>query len=124
MKELLERLAPEGEYGAQFEEFATSRIRSFQVQNQIDSMMATTESEIRECVKKFGKGSKMMDKCLTAILTDERDNIHDGLSNIASIKGHRNRAWKDELSTCWESLKKAEFYLSELEPIDAATAQD
>ena len=124
MKELLERLAPEGEYGAQFEEFATSRIRSFQVQNQIDSMMATTESEIRECVKKFGKGGKMMDKCLTAILTDERDNIHDGLSNIASIKGHRNRAWKDELRNCWETLKKAEFYLSELEPIDAATAQD
>ena len=35
MKELLERLAPEGEYGAMFEEFATSRLRNFQVQNQI-----------------------------------------------------------------------------------------
>ncbi len=124
MKELLDRLAPEGEYGAQFEEFATSRIRSFQVQNQIDSMMTTTESEIRECVKKFCKGGRMMDKCLNGILTDERDKIHDGLQNINSIKGHHNRTWRDALRNCWEALKKAIFYLSELEPIDAATAQD
>lgn len=124
MTELIGRLAPEGEYGAQFEEFATSRIRSFQVQNQIDSMMTTTESEIRECVKKFGKGARMMDKCLCGILSDERDKIHDGLQNIASIKGHRNRQWKDELRGHWETLKKAVFYLSELEPIDAATVQD
>ena len=124
MKELLDRLAPEGEYGAQFEEFATSRIRSFQVQNQIDSMMTTTESEIRECVKKFCKGGRMMDKCLNGILTDERDKIHDGLQNMASIKGHHNRTWRDALRNCWEALKKAIFYLSELEPIDAATAQD
>ena len=124
MTELIGRLAPEGEYGAQFEEFATSRIRSFQVQNQIDSMMTPTESEIRECVKKFGKGARMMDKCLCGILSDERDKIHDGLQNIASIKGHRNRQWKDELRGHWETLKKAVFYLSELEPIDAATVQD
>lgn len=124
MKELLDRLAPEGEYGAQFEEFATSRIRSFQVQNQIDSMMTTTESEIRECVKKFCKGGRMMDKCLNGILTEERDKIHDGLQNITSIKGHHNRTWRDALRNCWEALKKAIFYLSELEPIDAATAQD
>ena len=124
MKELEDRLAPEGEYGAQFEEFATSRIRSFQVQNQIDSMMTTTESEIRECVRKFTKGAKMMSKCLNGILTDERDKVHDGLQNIASIKGHHNRTWRDSLRSCWESLKKAEFYLGELEPIDAATAQD
>jgi hypothetical protein len=123
MQELLDRLAPEGEYGAQFEEFATSRIRSFQVQNQIDSMMTTTESEIRECVKKFEKGAGMMDKCLKGILSEERDKVHEGLQNFASIKGHRNRMWRDSLRSSWEDLKKANFYLSELEPIDAATEQ-
>ncbi|SFI63771.1 hypothetical protein SAMN04487775_103248 [Treponema bryantii] len=123
MQELLDRLAPEGEYGAQFEEFATSRIRSFQVQNQIDSMMTTTESEIRECVKKFEKGAGMMDKCLKGILSEERDKVHEGLQNFASIKGHRNRMWRDSLRSSWENLKKANFYLSELEPIDAATEQ-
>ena len=123
MQELIERLAPEGEFGAQFEEFATSRIRSFQVQNQIDSMMTTTESEIHDCVRKFGKGVKMIDKCLGGILAEEHDNSHDGLQNFSAIKGHRNRAWKDALRNCWEVLKKADFYLSELEPIDAATEQ-
>ena len=123
MLELLDKLAPEGEYGTQFDEFATSRIRSFQVQNQIDSMMTTTESEIRECVNKFEKGVKMMDKCLAGIFADDRDKMHEGLQNFSSIKGHRNRMWKDSLRNSWETLKKAEFYLSELEPIDAATAQ-
>ena len=123
MKELLERLAPEGEFGALFEEFATSRLRNFQVQNQIDSMMTTTETEIHDIVKKFDKGSKMVDKCLTGILSEEKDKSHDGLQNFSSIKGHRNRLWKDSLRSNWEVLKKAEFYLSELEPIDAATEQ-
>ena len=119
--ELSSRLAPEGEYGALFDEFATSRMRSFQVQNQIDSMMATTESEIKDALKKFQKGVRMMDKCLAAILNDEKDSLHDGLQNISTIKGHQNRAWRDKLRGFWENLKKMNFYLSELEPIDAAT---
>ena len=121
MQELIERLAPEGEFGAQFEEFATSRIRSFQVQNQIDSMVSSTEAEIRECVQKFGKGARMIDKCLSGILSDEKDKSHDGLQNINSIKGHRNRTWRDSLRNCWETIRKSVFYLTELEPIDSAT---
>ncbi len=121
IRELTDRLAPEGEFGALFDEFATSRLRSFQVQNQIDSMMATTESEIKDSVRKFSKGSRMMDKCLNGILSEEKDGVHDGLQNLGTIKGSQNRAWKDRLRNIWETLKKAQFYISELEPIDSAT---
>lgn len=121
IRELTDRLAPEGEFGALFDEFATSRLRSFQVQNQIDSMMATTESEIKDSVRKFSKGSRMMDKCLNGILSDEKDGVHDGLQNLGTIKGSQNRAWKDRLRKIWETLKKAQFYISELEPIDSTT---
>ncbi|MDD7533419.1 MAG: DUF5312 family protein [Treponema sp.] len=121
MRELTDRLAPEGEFGALFDEFATSRLRSFQVQNQIDSMMATTEGEIKDSVRKFSKGSRMMDKCLNGILSDEKDGVHDGLQNLGTIKGSQNRAWKDRLRKIWETLKKAQFYISELEPIDSTT---
>ncbi len=120
----MERLGPGGEYGALFDGFATSRMRNFQGQNQIDSMMTTTETEIHDIVKKFDKGSKMIDKCITGILSEERDKVHDGLQNLNTIKGHRNRIWKDSLRVNWEILKKAELYLSELEPIDAATEQN
>ena len=119
IRELTDRLAPEGEFGALFDEFATSRLRSFQVQNQIDSMMATTEGEIKDSVRKFSKGSRMMDKCLNGILSDEKDGVHDGLQNLGTIKGSQNRAWKDRLRKIWETLKKAQFYISELEPIDS-----
>lgn len=123
-RELMERLSPNGEYGQMFEEFATSRIRSFQVQNQIDSMMTTTESEIREDVKKFGNGARKLDKCLHGILDEEKDGVHEGLQNITMIKGHQNRIWRDKLKDYQKILKKAIYYLSELEPIDAATIQD
>ena len=121
IRELTDRLAPEGEFGALFDEFATSRLRSFQVQNQIDSMMATTEGEIKDSVRKFSKGSRMMDKCLNGILSDEKDGVHDGLQNLGTIKGSQNRAWKDRLRKIWETLKKVQFYISELEPIDSTT---
>ena len=121
IRELTDRLAPEGEFGALFDEFATSRLRSFQVQNQIDSMMATTEGEIKDSVRKFSKGSRMMDKCLNGIFSDEKDGVHDGLQNLGTIKGSQNRAWKDRLRKIWETLKKAQFYISELEPIDSTT---
>ena len=121
IRELTDRLAPEGEFGALFDEFATSRLRSFQVQNQIDSMMATTEGEIKDSVRKFSKGSRMMDKCLNGILSDEKDGVHDGLQKLGTIKGSQNRAWKDRLRKIWETLKKAQFYISELEPIDSTT---
>ena len=121
IRELTDRLAPEGAFGALFDEFATSRLRSFQVQNQIDSMMATTEGEIKDSVRKFSKGSRMMDKCLNGILSDEKDGVHDGLQNLGTIKGSQNRAWKDRLRKIWETLKKAQFYISELEPIDSTT---
>ena len=66
----------------------------------------------------------MIDKCLSGILSDDKDKVHEGLQNFSSIKGHRNRVWKDSLRSDWENIKKAEFYLSELEPIDAATVQN
>lgn len=124
LRELLDRLAPDGEFGQLFDEFATSRIRSFQVQNQIDSMMTTTESEIREDVKKFIRGVYLLDRCLHGILDEEKDGVHDGLQNINLIKGHQNRNWRDNLRTIRDNLKRSMYYLSELEPIDEATNRD
>ena len=121
--ELLNRLSPAGEYGQLFDDFATNKIRSFQVQNQIDSMMATTESAIREAAKKFEKGCKMMEYVLRGIFDEEKDALHDGLSNLTMIKGHQNRMWRDKISRVREKIQKASFYIKELTPIDSATVE-
>lgn len=123
MGDLLNQLSPAGEYGTLFEDFATNKIRSFQVQNQIDSMMATTESEIREAGKKFEKGCRMMEAVLKGIFDDEKDSIHEGLSNLSMIKGHQNRAWKDKIAKARETIQKASFYIRELSPIDSASIE-
>lgn len=121
--ELLNRLSPVGEYGQLFDDFSTNKIRSFQVQNQIDSMMATTESEIREAGKKFEKGCKMMEYVMRGIFDEQKDSIHEGLSNLNMIKGHQNRMWRDKIAKVREKIQKAAFYISELSPIDGASAE-
>lgn len=124
MIELQDRLSPEGEYGALFDEFASSRIRSFQVQNQIDSMMATTESEVKDILKKFCKGCRMMDRIFHGMFDEGKDGEHETLQNFTTIKGHQNRAWRDRLAEIRTMLQRSLFYISELEPIDAATTNE
>ncbi len=122
MQELHDKLSPEGEYGQLFSNFANNHIRTFQVQNQIDSMMSTTESEVRECIAKFSKGSRMMERIFHGLFDEVKDGMHETLQNFTTIKGHQNRAWREHLAEIRNILKKSMFYISELEPIDTATA--
>lgn len=124
MVELEARLSSNGEYGSLFDEFASSKIRSFQVQNQIDSMMATTESEINDIFKNFCKGARMMDRVFHGFFDEKKDGEHESLQNFTAIKGHQNRVWRDRLAGIRELIQRTLFYLSELEPIDAATANE
>ncbi|MCR4741970.1 MAG: DUF5312 domain-containing protein [Treponema sp.] len=121
MLELIQRLSPDGEYGALFEEFATSRMRTMQVQKQIESMMLTTEEIIHDSVSKFMRSCRAIDVIYNGIFSDRKDGIHDGLTNIMSIKGHQNREWRDKLHDVHLVIKRSHFYMTELEPIDAAT---
>lgn len=122
MKEVIDRLAPDGEFGKLFSDFATNHIRTFQIQNQIDSMMASTESDVRDAITKFTKGAKMMDRVFHGMFDDIKDGMHETLQNFTSIKGHQNRVWREHLAEIRNGLKKAIFYITELEPIDAATS--
>lgn len=122
MKEVIDRLAPDGEFGKLFSDFATNHIRTFQIQNQIDSMMASTESDVRDAITKFTKGAKMMDRVFHGMFDDIKDGMHETLQNFTSIKGHQNRVWREHLAAIRNGLKKAIFYITELEPIDTATS--
>lgn len=123
MKELMFKLSPDGDYGQLFEEFANNKLRTFQVQNQIDSMMSSTESEIHDVVGKFCKGIRMMDRIFKGMFGSQNEVMHDTLQNIMSIKGHQNRAWREKLSEITHILRQSLFYIIELEPIDAATSK-
>ena len=118
-REINERLSKSGEYGKMFEDFSSNKVRSFQVQNQIDNMMNTTESEIRDSVSKFLKGARMLESCLHGIFDDTKDGTHDGLQNINMIKGHGNREWRDRVQQVRGEIQRAVYYVSELEPLDA-----
>ena len=124
MLELLDNLAPGGPYGTLFDEFASSKLRTLQVQNQINSMMKNTEAEIADIINKFQKGAAELDEVFKGFFDDTKDGIHDGLQNWTSMKGHQNREWRDNLRKIRDLIKKAIFYLSELEPIDQATKDE
>ena len=123
MQELDYKLSPDGEYGQLFEEFATNKVRTFQVQNQIDSMMSATETEVRDIVGKFCKGLRTLEKIFRGMFDSGVDGSHDVLSNFKNIKGHQNRIWRDKLEEIRKQLKQSLFYITELEPIDAATSK-
>ena len=124
MQDLLQRLSEDGEYGQKFIEFSESKVRSFQIQNQIDSMMSTTESEIRDVLKRFCKTCRTIELIFHGIFDDEKDGVHETLQNYSTIKGPHNRQYRENLGKIRKILKSATFYIAELEPIDNATMNE
>lgn len=118
MLELLEKLSPKGEFGTIFEDFANSRVHTFQVQKQIDSMMEQTQAAVKENLKLFGKGARTIERVFHGFFDETKDGIHESLQNMNSIKGHDNRKFREDLQDIRNLLRKSLFYLSELEPID------
>ena len=51
------------------------------------------------------------------------DVMHDTLQNLMTIKGHQNKAWRERLAEISFMLNRSLFYITELEPIDAATSK-
>lgn len=113
------KLSNDGEYGSVFRDFSETKVKTLQVQNQIDAMMRSTEEEIRNITKEFGKGCRTMEAVFRGFFDEKKDGVHESLQNLTAIKGHQNREWRDKLIKIRETLKKAIFYISELEPIEA-----
>ena len=121
MSDLLLKLSPEGEYGRLFDEFATNRVHTFQIQNQIGSMMKDVEGVIKESIKQFGKGARTIERVFYGFFEEQKDGIHESLQNLNTIGGHENRQFREALMDIRTLLKKTLFYISELEPIDSMT---
>ena len=119
MLELLHKLAPEGEYGRLFDDFATNRVHNFQVQNQIESMMTQIEDTVKEAISLFGKGARTIERVFYGFFEEQKDGIHESLQNITTIRGRDNRRFLDSLISTRQLLKKTLSYISELEPIDS-----
>lgn len=121
IQELDVRLSPDGDLGSIFEDFETNKIRTLQIQNQIETMVSETENVVRDSVNKFTKSCQTIDLVYRGFFSDVKDSMHEGLQNWGSIKGHQNREWKDKLYNISLIIKKCIYYIAELEPIDAAT---
>lgn len=124
MLDLLEKLSPNGMLGSVFADLSSNKLKTLNVQKQIDSMMISIESEIREILEKFKNGAIKIDNVLKGFFEQTRDGTHEPLQNWNSIKGHLNREWHDNLREIYDIIKKSIFYISELEPIDAETLQN
>ena len=119
MKELLKRLSPEGEWGKMFDDFATNRVHTFQIQNQIESMMTQIEDTVKEAIAQFGRGARTIERVFDGFFEEQKDGIHETLQNMNTIKGRDNRRFVDSLVSIRQLLKKVLSYISELEPIDS-----
>ena len=111
MQELLRKLSPEGEYGKMFEDFATNRMHSFQVQNQIESMMTQIEDTVKEAIAQFGRGARTIERVFYGFFEEQKDGIHEPLQNITTIRGRDNRRFVDSLISTRQLLKKTLTYI-------------
>lgn len=121
MQALLQKLAPNGNYGKIFQDFADNKLHTIQVQNQINGMMNDTENIIKDSIKLFGKGVRSIENIFHGFFDDTKDGVHEGLQNFTSIRGRENSMFRAELQSIRELLKKSLFYISELEPIDSVS---
>ena len=107
MKDLIRKLSPEGEFGKLFEDFATNRVHTFQVQSQIESMMEQIENTVKEAISLFGKGARTIERVFYGFFEEQKDGIHEPLQNITTIRGRDNRRFVDSLISIRQLLKKA-----------------
>ncbi len=119
MLDLLRKLSPEGEYGRMFDDFATNRVHTFQIQSQIESMMEQIENTTKEAIALFGKGARTIERVFYGFFEEQKDGIHEPLQNITTIRGRDNRRFVDSLISIRQLLKKVLSYIAELEPIDS-----
>ena len=119
MIDLIHKLSPEGEYGKLFDDFASNRVNTFQVQNQIESMMQQIEETVKNSISLFGKGARTIERVFYGFFEEQKDGIHESLQNIATIRGRDNRRFIDSLISIRQLIKKVLFYIAELEPIDS-----
>ena len=119
MKDLIRKLSPEGEFGKLFEDFATNRVHTFQIQSQIESMMEQIENTVKEAISLFGKGARTIERVFYGFFEEQKDGIHEPLQNITTIRGRDNRRFVDSLISIRQLLKKVLSYIAELEPIDS-----
>ena len=124
MLNFLEKVSLKGEIGSLFNEIKAQHIHTFQGQNKIDSMISSIEKEIKSITTDFVKGGRLMEAVFRGFFETNPDGIHFSLQNINTIKGHQNTAWKDKLKQTAKGLKRAIYYLLELESIDEAAANE
>ena len=121
MQTLIAKLSPSGNYGHVFQDFAENKLHTMQVQNQINAMMADTEGIIYDAIKNFGRGARSIEAIFHGIFDETKDGVHEGLQNLTTIRGRENSNFRSQLQSIRQTIKKALFYISELEPIDSVS---
>lgn len=116
--ELQVSLGSEGELGNFFEENVNNKIRSFQIQSKIDSVMSRIEVSIHDYVLKYINGCQMMEKIFADMFDISKNIRQEVLQNFMSIRGLKNREWRESLVKTRKLLKKGSYYLTELEAIE------
>lgn len=119
MLNLTEKLSSMGEWGKFFNNLDMGKVKTMQVQNQIDSIFRETQREVRDILMKFGKGARSIEAVLRGIFDERKDGVHESLQNLAIIGGRNNQEIKDKIQESRLVLKKTIYYISELEQIDS-----
>ena len=118
LDDLCHKLGPNGEYGVEFERYKDVKTQSKAAVQKINVLMNTIDEAAKTIISIFGDASRTMDKLLTGLLSDKIDSHYGNLTNIASIQGHDNKKFRQDLEDCKQGIVHALEIVKELEPLD------
>lgn len=118
LDDFLIRLNSNGSYGSEFEKYKSIKHKSKGGVQRITAIMEELASQTKDIIRMFGDGSRLMLKIMNGILDMEADAHFASLNNIATICGHENAQFKEDLEGARVSISHALDLLKEIEPLD------
>lgn len=113
-------LSSSGAIGASFIQVANSGVRTIQSQGKADALMRKIESDSAVIIGKFCASCRSIQLILTGITIDKHDNNYNTLTNIATIQGHNNTQFKQQLAQFSFDFKDILELVKNLETIELA----
>lgn len=114
-----ESLNEKGSVGSVFAKLIADHVRTLKGQNMVNSIILNAETSVRGWESSFCDCCRTIEKVLAGILDDEKtDKKYESIQNLMTIKGRKNRAYRDNLQAEREVLLESHKILAEIEPLD------
>lgn len=112
-------LSSKGSIGLIFDKISVNKIRTFEAQSKVESVMINLEVQSQSIKQIFCDSCRTVSKVLTAAFGNHEDKNYYGVSNLNMIHSTSSVSFNESLYNSFEVFSKALDMIKELESIDS-----